>query len=251
MILSFINNTSKYKLSLVLVLFFFTSACMSQKDSGRITEIRMDIHYPVMPIDEDSIRNLYDTVWIQYCGNEILYSLPAYRIEEVDGVVKSYSRDPNYFFYHKDSAYGFFIKHVDSSAIPLRAKVDSILSKRGFHNEYTTRGLKYIETIRFAGKRFTEKYVYDGTNPEAYDSVFYSYDENLNELPYSFSLGLDSIRGAKMYKVQVIFREKFYKNYNRVVPGVEYSFQYSETGNTDPRTFIKVKDWLRKKGVDL
>ncbi|MFD2525771.1 hypothetical protein ACFSQD_08160 [Flavihumibacter stibioxidans] len=224
---------------------------MSQKDVGRVTEIRMDIHYPVLPIDEDSIRNLYDTVWIQYCDSEILYFLPAYRIEEVDGEVKSFSRDSNYFFFHRDSAYGYFIKHLDSSAIPLKAKVDSILRIRGFHNEYTTRGLKYIETIRYAEKRFTEKYVYDGTNPNAYDSVFYSYDGSFNKLPYSFSLGLDSIRGAKMYKAQVIFKEKFHKNYNKVLPRVEYLFQYSGTDNSDPTTFNKVRDWLRKNGVDL
>lgn len=245
------NNISKQTFGLVLVLFFLCSACMSQKNPESLKEIRLDILYPVLPDGEDSLRNLYDTVWIQYLGDEVLYFFPAYRIEEIDGEVKSFTRDPNYFLFHKDSVYGYFIKHLDTTAIPERVRVDSIRSNRGFHNEYRTKGMKYVKTSWYTKYRFTEKYEYDGQNPNMYDSVYYSFDKTMNELPYSFSLGLDSIKGARMFRAQVIFNEKFHQNYKKTLPRIEYSFQFSETENRDPATFLKVRDWLRKNGVGL
>lgn len=244
-------NTSKQVIGLFLVFFFLHSACSSQVNSEKIREVRININYPFLPINGDTVNEMLDTVWIQFKGNEVLYLLPAYKADYFNGELISMYRKAYYFFFNKDSLYGYYTENIDSTRKPARYKVDSMLGQRAFHNEYRTNRIRYVRTDTLDENRFIQRYAYDSDIDQAFDSVYYSYDRQLNHLPYSFARGLDSITGARMYKSELVFSNRYYIKHKRVLPRQVFMVQYSGTENTDPATFNKVRAWLQANGVDL
>ncbi|MEP6673735.1 MAG: hypothetical protein ABJA78_01220 [Ferruginibacter sp.] len=80
-----------------------------------------------------------------------------------------------------------------------------------------------------AGRKLTEIYIPNHEEENKYcDTILASYTKEFPKVDFSFSKELDSIRGKKLFLVEMLFAEKFYKTYNKVIPPRNYKFELVE-----------------------
>lgn len=68
----------------------------------------------------------------------------------------------------------------------------------------------YTETVTTADGKEIIKFAIHNTSPESIDSFYYYFDKRLNDLPFSFSPTLDSMKKMKLYK-EVAVLDLLYK----------------------------------------
>jgi hypothetical protein len=50
------------------------------------------------------------------------------------------------------------------------------------------------------------------------DSALYFYSRKFQDIDYSFSKKLDSLNKAKLYRMKLIYRERYYSEYKKTIP---------------------------------
>ncbi len=124
------------------------------------------------------------------------------------------------------------------AAKPIEISLDSFLNIRAFKNFpfYNENNDSLVESIPDKeNQQLIEKHIFKHKKDQSYsDSVYYYFDNALNDIDYSFSKKLDSAKNRKLYKVRIIYNIIRKGNKGMDIPRREFSFEIQKTGNCSP-----------------
>ncbi|MEO5563175.1 MAG: hypothetical protein ABIR18_07070, partial [Chitinophagaceae bacterium] len=157
----------------------------------------------------------------------------------------------DFFVFEKDSLYGYsYIPHRPSSVE--RFPVDSILNARAFKTakwEFIT-SLKPVN-IEFNSQKDKLKETYwapPDKNTLDNDSAYFVYSKELNDINYSLSKTLDSIKGMKLYEVRMIYNPRYFDQVKDITPRRETFFKLQRNTNPDKE---KILYYIEKYKKDI
>lgn len=228
--------------ALMIVLLFFGSYTCSKKKQLR--SIGLFYSYPLSFYKENNetkIYNLRDTLLLSYYSDYILYRLSPTVKFETDEKIKG--TEP-YFIYNKKKTFGFLFTSLKDSSQGTRFPVDSFLDSRGMRNKSfdvpadSLWALSEVVNDR-RNNILEEKYALlkpgDETN---IDSIYYYYSKNKNRIDYTFSKKLDSIKGMKLFKIRMLYNEKFSSVNKIILPKRELILEIRDEVASNPKEII-------------
>lgn len=244
-------STAKVLVISTLAVFIITISHCNRKPDEKygVREMRFIVNYPVV-LTNKSFFNLKDTITIFYVQNFILYRLLATR--KIDTNDKQLGTEP-YFIYQKDNNYGFLYNSLISKNNK-KLPTDSFLLKKAFLNtafgvpedslwilhSRISEGNKYLMEKYIPRKNFGENSV---------DSVYYYYDNQIfNE--YSLSKKLDSVKKMKLFKVRLLYNEKYSQVNKFNIPKREFLFEIKMVSVSNREAIIDFVERFKKEHND-
>jgi hypothetical protein len=184
---------------------------------------------------------LTDTIVIYNYLNYVLYQLPAKVVFETENKIKG---TESFFIFKKDSKYGIFINSIKDSKKGEKLLVDSFLAKRALKdNRFSSipdTTYKLANTTLNNGIYIEVFLPIQKKNENIFDSIIFYYSKKYNSFEYSFSPKLDSLKQRKLFKIRLLFKEKFSPAYNAVIPQREYLYEIEPTSAIFKKAIIKV-----------
>jgi hypothetical protein len=213
---------------LVKVAIFATLTALNLHCKSRqfddLKAINLIVSYPVTltNIGDVSSFNLKDTISVFYHGHLILYKLLARRKTGNEEKLKG---SESYFIYEEDNPAGYLFDNLSDDAKGKKLSVDSFLTQRAFSSAtFDNSSLKLTER-KDSGNILVEKYIPLKSDGNMFDSIYYYYSTDLENIHYSFSRKLDNLSGMKLYQARILFTEKFSIEYNLMLPKREFLFK--------------------------
>lgn len=235
---------------IVALIIFGISGRKDKQVADGVTRLDLVGSLPVVIVN-DSVRffNLTDTFEIYYFKDYILYRLPEIRDGNTDNKIPG--TEP-YFMFRKNDKDGILFKSAAEGGGKMHLPVDSFLRDRAFGG--TTFDMRnthlFINSSRQDQNPIIEKYVPRTVCDETmYDSVYFYFDSELNDVDYTFSKRLDSLTQKKLYMVRLLFNEKFSKTYKVTVPKREVLFKLQKKSVPDPAEILSFVDRFEKPYV--
>lgn len=189
--------------------------------------IKLIVNYPLVEFEENKLSNLKDTIPIYYWENYVFYNIPYKKTFEIDERLINEEVKYSYFLFKKGNIYGYLFNSLDDTSLPQKLQVDSFLFRRAYAAKFD---LKFKSLVEVKGDKHNnsliEKYVPENINNETYfDTIIFYFDKRLNGIDFSFSKDLDSAKEKKLYKVRLLYNEKFSATYQMMVPKREMLFE--------------------------
>lgn len=223
-----------FSVVLAIILLLFGSFTCSKKN--KLNSIELNFSYPVSFYKKDSeirIYNIHDTIRIYYYKDYVLYQLSGSRKFETDELIAGTEQ---YFIYNSNNKFGFLFSSLKDSSLRMKIQVDSFLFDRGMKGkdfDHLPDSLWFLSDERKDNEsNIVEKYASIKPGDEtSIDSIYYYYSKKMNDIPYSFSKKLDSIKSMKLFRIRMIYNEKFSKTNNFVLPQREILFEIRKRTN--------------------
>lgn len=208
------------------ILVLLLSFCIfSKKQTGKIEAVKYIVNYPVLNKEIDLYYNI-DTINVYTYKNYIFYELPYQDISIVNS--KTTQKKSTYFFVRKDTAfYGYCYNHFRDNSVSVKYAADSFLRQRAYKNDFSTLPeVMVLNSARNNNEKRVEKYNLLSIEPaEMFDTVFVHYDKQFKNIQFSFAPKLDSINESKIYKVELLFNEKYSKEAKKIFPKRVFSYE--------------------------
>lgn len=217
-----------------------------------IPTLKLTVNLPVLILKDNTISflNISDSVFLTYYENWVLYKLPPSRNlkdnEQISGT-------ETYFVFEKSESHGVWFQSLDSIRNGRKLLIDSFLNIRAFRNISFSLDSNdsLTQTIKFQKSNgFLEKYVANNKTDELNpDSAYLYFSDRLKNYEYSFSPPLDSLKEMKLFKVRLLFNETFSKEYEKLLPKRELSFEIGKVVTKEENRllrFFKELNQIRK-----
>jgi hypothetical protein len=193
---------------LVIVMLFTACFCRSVSKTSKNDDFKavaLMISYPYINGQTGNVTDLRDTIRIYYSKNLICYKLPSVKKFETNETIQNSN---SYFVFEQGDSTGYFFT-TDTTG--KKISVDSFLKAKGFLTNFE---LPQQDTWSMAEKKSSRSYeqiFYSEKNlgENVPDSLCYYFDERFNDLNYSFSKKLDSLKGMKFYKFRIVYNAEF------------------------------------------
>jgi hypothetical protein len=238
----------------IWVILYCGCSAIKKTDKEEVKKIYLTFNMPVVKLTGEII-DVHDSMCIYYYKDYILYQLPNhYSLQDGEKIVLQEIRY-NYFAYKKNDKYGYkFASLQDSTGEKIL--VDSLLAEKAFLNFpfYNKTNDSLVETVENVNNTFLlEKYVPKVKHDISYcDTSFLYYDGSIKNIDYSFSKELDSIMGLKLFKVKLLYNEKYLHAYKMIAPKREFRFEINELPVDNAQEIIffweRVKKWRVQNG---
>lgn len=220
-------------ISLIFAVSLFScTATKHQKNWNDIIGINYIVKFPIV-IGDKQVVDMGNTTPIYYYHDIIIYQLPyifdstkhTYHVKSdsiSDENILTETRY-NYFVYRSGSRYGIWYRSAESDSNK-RLSVDSALSTKG--TPINLQSIIYspndslIEKLNMNnGTIFIEKYIPKTKPDESYnDTTLLYYSKEMKPIKFSLSPYLDSLRDAKLFKVQLTSNETYSQKYSITMP---------------------------------
>ncbi len=231
--------------AVITALIVFTSVSWRCNDTNinrdDLKTLQLIVNYPIVFPNQGkpALFNTMDTFIIYHYGNYILYRLSPTRNfannEKIAGT------EP-YFIYKKNKGYGLLFSSINDTTKGKKMNTDSFLINKAFYTikaiPGTNDSLAAIETDK-KSNIVTECYLSKLKKDESiFDSSYYSFDKNFNNIDYTFSRELDSARGMKLFRIRLLYNGGYSAMYNMVMPKREYLFEIKPLDIRNPDEII-------------
>jgi hypothetical protein len=226
-------------LMMVFTLFCFVISAIGQESKS----VYLIYSYPVSMAPETGnkykILSLTDTILITNYNDYVLYRLPG--IVDFETNNKIMDSEP-YFIYKKNDKFGAFFTSIKDIKNGEELPIDSFLTKKALRSKDfdipPDSIFKLEKTI--IKKDFTiEKFIPLKKNNETiFDSIIYYYSKRFNQIGYSFSGKLDSLKQMKLFKIRLIYNEYFSPSYKTIISKREYLFEIQPAPLVDKNLII-------------
>jgi hypothetical protein len=214
------------------VCFFCMLTCFSVKktDAKNITGIKVIASTDIA----DSTGGLVtwrDTTFIYYRKNYVLYFLPFTYIGD-DGNEIAEKRGFTYFAHRQHAKTGLRFRFIDNINGTTH-NVDSFTRMKAYtggdYSDLTEVDLMK-QSNNIGADFFTKIYLLNSKpdNGDYPDSAIYAYSNKLKDIPYTFSKELDSSSNAKLYGIKLVFRQRFYAEFKKLIPKRIMEFNFSK-----------------------
>jgi hypothetical protein len=232
--------------TLIVSLIICIGCRSSHINHSNLKGINLIVNYPIVIANEQvKISNLRDTISIIYFNDYVLYQLPGTREFETD---KKIPGTETYFICRKKASNGFLFNSINDNNKGMNFPVDSFLKNRAFAgvNFDINSNDTLIEVSKEGEFSFLEKYI-SKTNTETYpDSIYYYFINKFKNIDYSLSPKLDSIKGKKLYKVRLIYNNKFSSSEKVMLPKREILFEIQEKTILNSKEIIDFIERFKK-----
>jgi hypothetical protein len=151
--------------------------------------------------------------------------------------------------YEKGSAFGYIYEKDRTQKGINRISVDSILDRKGLQN---FKWHLIINKEPISSREYSDgilKEIYVGPNQydkNENDSVIFSYSNRFKEYDFSFSKILDSVKGKKLFKIQLLYPEVYSTEYKITFPKKETYLEMREGRIENPAEIQQVFDWYKQ-----
>ncbi len=219
---------------ILLISFLFGCASTKyQSKRNKIIAINFIVRLPLVQSD-GQLLYLDDTTSIYYYNDLIVYQLP-YIFESSRTIIHvktdSVSEEKiltetryNYFVYRKGKHLGLCYSSIEQLDSNKRLSADSIIALKApsynLQNIIISPNYTLIEKLHLNnGNVFIEKYIPKQKPDESYnDTSLLYYSIAMKPISFSLSPFLDSVRNAKLYKLQLAFNEAYSHTYSMKMP---------------------------------
>jgi hypothetical protein len=200
--------------------------CAQQKSTGSMPSAHLAVSY-TFPKADDLTFALRDTIHKYFYGDYVMYVLPHKSVFE-GGNQTSTVADHVYYFYKKEGKYGFELRTLKDTIRNERTDKTTFLNQRVFASlnfpvDRPHDSLVASYTSKSADSLVEQYHVRNAWHGQYFDTSYYCYSKDMNSTPYTFSGGLDSSHGMKLYKARFIFAPMQQGNVS--YPVREYSYQ--------------------------
>lgn len=216
---------------IIFIILIISISCKFLKHKDiKPTCIELIVNYPILKPETGQLTNLTDTIPIFYLDNFTLYKLPFTKSIENENGILSVEKAYAYFIHKTKSTCGIWFNSLRDSNNGVLLPVDSVLKKRAYLTDFgilvDSMNKKYS---LFENMIYLEKYVFRKKATEmSFDSVYLYYNKHLNEIQYSFSPKLDSVRKLKLFKIRLLYNEANSPLYSFLLPKREFLFEIRE-----------------------
>lgn len=245
------KTISKAAVTAALLLFFIFLGSFTCSKNYKLRSVGLFYSYPLSSYKEkDTVKiyNFKDTIFIFYYSDYILYRLsPTVKFETGE---KINGTEP-YFIYNKKGNSGFLFSSLKDSSQGIKFPVDSFLANRGMRSkdfDVPPDSLWFLaEVVKDKEKSVIEKYaVVKPGNETSIDSIYYYYAKNKNDIKYTFSKKLDSIKMMKLFKIRMLYNSKFSTANKITLPKREIFFEIRDEIVSNPEEIISFIDKFEK-----
>jgi hypothetical protein len=223
----------------LLVKCFNSKKIIDSKD--RITSVVIVSDFPYY-IKGVGIQNEKDSIIAYYLDSSIMFQIPYNFDSSNNSKFISTQKRYDLFIYKERCKYGLsYDPFKDISKILL---VDSTITKFAFGNlKFSIEKLNkpFTSTLSIDQGTLIDKYIKANRNNmnEADTSIFY-YSKKLKHLKYSLSNELDSLKGMKLYKLEMISNTLFDEGNNILIPQRVFYIEVKENNNIDEKRVLEV-----------
>lgn len=216
-----------------------------------LVHLRLIVNYPLVQANSNKaeLQNLKDTVHIYYYNTDVLYYIPYKKTVETEEKLISEEKKYSYFIYTKDSSSGFFFSSSEDTVSPKKLSVDSFLFRRAYAAKFDLQNKRIISVNedKFKGV-VIEKYVPENIpNETTYDTVMFYFDNRMNDVSFSFSDTIDKAKGKKLFKIRLLYNEKFSQQYQMMMPQRELYFEIQKLPVKNSKSIVHFFDHLKTK----
>lgn len=208
---------------LLLVCFFAKSQVYHNSDT--LSSIRIVYSYPWLLNEHNKLLTIQDTVTLYYNKNFILHELP--KVENLNTKSKVIGSE-SYFLAKKNNFYGVFYTPMDKEKLPKIMNADSFLIKNCMYNSGCDFPINssYITKKLFKNSKLIMEFTTKKNYGEVlYDSIIYEFDNNYNDVAFTFSKKIDSITNLKLTKIKLIYKPKYSLELKKNLPKRTISFE--------------------------
>ena len=231
----------------LMILFLLLGSHTCSK-SNRLECIGLNFSYPVSfykEKDEVKIYSIKDTILIFYYSDYILYRLSGTKKFETGENIRG--TEP-YFIFNKKNKSGFLFSSLKDSGTGTKFPIDSFLANRGMRGKDfevpVDSAWSLAEVIKDKENNILEKYALIRQGDEtSIDSIYYYYAKKMNDIEYSFSKKLDSIKAMKLYKIRMLYNERFSPSNNMTLPKRDILFEIRTEAVSNSKEII---DFIEK-----
>lgn len=213
---------------LVIVFSLFISNCniVPQKS---ILETELITHYPITIRAENGVRQhvFVDTIRVMKFNDLTLYTLPPKRrLEDNSQIVGTQS----YFILKENAIHGIWFKNLDSIRTGEKHLADSFLEKRAFRTmKFVTGQSDSLVETSSSNEILIEKWIPRASQDDnIYDSIYFYFNKKKPVSNVFLSQELDSLKGMYLFKVRVVYNEKFSSSNNVFLPRREFYFETTQ-----------------------
>jgi len=219
--------------------------------SKDVVHLRLTVNYPLVQANGNKaeLQNLKDTIQIYFFNNDVLYYIPYKKTLETEEKLISEEVKYSYFIYTKDSSSGFLFSSLTDTVSPKKLSVDSFLFHRAYAAKFDLDHKLFVSVTenKKNGVR-VETYVPENISNETYyDTIMFYFDKRLNDVSFSFSNNLDKLKGKKLFKIRLMYNQKFSQQYQMMIPQREMYFEIQKLQLKNPKIIIGLFNQLKNK----
>lgn len=187
------------------------------------------VSYSLVQMPGPTLTVLPDTIQYYYYDDYVVVGLPIRRSVENSEQILVQNIFHSWFIFEKDSTWGYFFDSLSARNCK-KMKVDSLLFSRAYAASFDLSKDTLIASINDKKSgTLVEKYVPKNNYRENYfDSAFYYYSQGMRHVKYSLSTQLDSLKFQKLFKVRILYKERYSQTYGTKIPKREFSFEIRE-----------------------
>ena len=187
---------------------------------------------------------------IFYYDNLIMYKF-EYRFDSlVNCKLLLQESRPNFFVFHKDSAFGYsYYPPAGSTAIEGRISVDTMLKRNAYEPfKFDTSSYSKPDSIYFDDEKNLVN-VYNSQVSEDYPerfTIYLYYSKKLNGLTETLSKNKDRVNGMKLFKIRILAHGHYYEKFEINQPQREYLYEMTEIPVENRTEIVSYFDRYRK-----
>ena len=216
-------------------------------DDSIFRSVRLIVNSPVLLVNEQSrqVVTMSDTIEVICSGGYTLFCFPAKRSIPTNQQVPGTA---TYFFYKEGRERGILYRSLSDNTSAIGLNVDSFLNLRAYRTLYLGPNPgKLVDCQRSVDNvDLAETYIPLKVNGNSTDSLYLYFSAKFNDLNYSLSRSLDSLRHKKLYKVRLLFNGKKLVTTNCDFPNGEFVLELQPGKINDPALMADVFErWMR------
>ena len=229
MIYSFRKESNKLILFLIITIFFFSCFNHTSIEKKHLDSLCISFSFPIVYTDGELVNHT-DSFYFFDNSEYSVYKLPIQTSVENDDKVLKIDVKYYYFCYKKLSSTGFLFDSL-TSEIGKKVDTDSFLSEKVFgkFKPYNKKNDSLYKEFIIEGdikfQKFLPKLKQDFTYA---DTTYFSSSDRFKNIDYSFSKELDSLNLLKVFKVRILYKAQYYKEFDFKYPERQFLFEMRE-----------------------
>ena len=227
-----------------------------------LKSIKVSSNVPII-LSNGKLENETDSLILIYYDNYVLYKIPNVsetfqNILDKNGQLLSRKLTKrqivySYFFCKKTDVFGSFYDSINTQN-GHKLSVDSFLIRKGYFqnnlydNIYNNVNDSLVESVRSGSAELVEKFITKNIYDESYnDTTYLYYSTTLNNVQFTLSKKMDSLKHMKLVKSRFIYNETISKKYSFPLPARELWLMVEQIPIRDESEIISFIEKENKK----
>jgi hypothetical protein len=220
--------------TVLAVCFFCLLACSNVNKTASSEMIKLQVTSWFEIADTTGGVNTFkDTLYVYYKDKHVLYELPYKRIYMKENKSSMGNKEFDYFIHNKGATIGWRFRLLTDMNKGRLENVDSLVKKAAFAGSATGSLIDEYTLLKEKDEStnddtFIKKYFMSLPENDNYpDTVLLCFSNKLKNIDYPLSRDLDSLTNSKLYRLKLMYRQRYYQEYKKLIPArvIEIKFE--------------------------